>query len=196
MNDIRIVVSNTNVNTFLRIGDSLFNIYRVDMTTGIIRVAQAKNAPQTALHVMENIEEYGVTYDGVICKIAETMTYEEVIGIMRKELRKEEKHIQAESVVTTDGYFPCLRVGKSRAVGVKRDDGEYEMYVAYSKITGEYQPLVTDKCYFSDSFRLIMPIPQMMEHVLKNLGWLADPYDWEKFEWADQKSWVELPPMS
>ena len=196
MPDIQIVVSATNVNTFLRIKDELFNIYRVDITTGVIRVAQAKAAPQTALRPLENLKDYGVTYDGVVCKIAEVMTYKEVSRIIEKELVKELKYISSTPVITTDGYQPCLKVREYSAIGVKRTDDGYEIYNAFKKITGIYEPLITDRCYFNDSFRLLMPVPQMLQHVLTHLGWLADPYDWEKFEFADQKKWVELPPMS
>ena len=196
MSDIQIVVSATNVNTFLKIKDELFNIYRVDLTTGIIRVAQAKTAPQTALRPLENLKEYGVTFDGVVCKIAETKTCEEMGKIIEKELVKELKYISNTPVITTDGYQPCLKVRENSAIGVKRTDDGYEIYNAFKKITGIYHPLVTDQCYFNDSFRLMMPVPQMLQHVLTHLGWLADPYDWEKFEFADQKKWVELPPMS
>lgn len=195
MNKIELVVSNTRVNSYLKVADSLFSLYRLNLATGIIRVAQIKNNTET-LTPLENIERYGVTHDGVICEIAETFTHEEVIAMIEKELVKELKYFSTKPVLTTDGYYPCLRVGDKAALGLKRRDDGYEIYKAFVMKAGQYEPLVTDKCYFSNAFRLLMPAPMLLKHILENLGWIADPYDWTEFDWAEKKKWVELPPMA
>jgi len=192
---IQIVSSSTYINTFLKIGDELFNVFRVDMTTGAIRVGSAK-PPNLKLTVVEDLSSFGVTADGVMARIVETMTHDEVKRIILKEIGKESKHYQAQAVLTTDNYFPALRINDKQALGVKRNGDTFEIYEAFTKKAGVYQPLITDKCYFSDAFRLMMPASMLLRHLLEHLGWIADPYDWQKFEWAStEKKWVEIPEM-
>lgn len=192
---IQIVSSSTHVNSFLKVGEEIFNIFRVDLTTGAIRVGSAKPT-NLKLNVVEDLSNFGVTADGVMGRIAETMTHEQIRRIILKEIGKESKHYQAQAVLTTDNYFPALRINDKQALGVKKQGDEFVLYEAFTKKAGVYQPLITDKCYFSDAFRLMMPANMLLKHMLEHLGWIADPYDWQKFEWtSSEKKWVEIPEM-
>lgn len=190
--DIQIVTTPTSVNSYLKIKEDYYNIFRIDLTSGTVRVSAEKTPSQKTMPI-DNVHEFGASCDGVICKIEQVMPKEEAVKMIRKKMIPVDRKF-ATSELTTDGYFPAIILGNQQALGLKRMDGEYELYRTFAKPDG-YKPLITDQCHFSAAFRLLMPLNVLMKHILENLGWIADPYDWQEFEWQDKKRWVEFPEM-
>jgi hypothetical protein len=190
--DIQIVSSATRINTFLKIQEDFYNIFRIDLTSGTCRVTAAQ-APTQSVSPIENIHEYGATCDGVVCKIAQTISKDEIRKMIRKRMNPEDRKYATKDL-TTDGYYPAIILTNQQALGLKRRGDTFEGYRTFAKPQG-YQPLITDQCYFSEAFRLLMPLSMLMKHLIENLGWIADPYDWQEFEWQEKKRWVEFPEM-
>lgn len=192
--DIHLLSSKSRVNTYLQLDNDIYSIYRIDLTSGTLRVATTRYEKGDAVHV-EPLEEFGVTTDGILCRIDSVMTKEEVRKILKDTVREEPKRYTTGDAITTDGYFPALTVGPSGGFGIKPDEhGEWSGYALLPKQSG-YKPLITDRCYFSDSMRLLVPCARLLKHLLSNLGYIADPYDWQEFAIADQRKWVEFPPF-
>ena len=190
--DIQIVTTPTHVNTFLKIQEDFYSIFRIDLTSGTIRVS-AEKTPTQQVTPIENVHEYGTSCDGVICKLGQPMSKDEIRKLIRKRMSPQDRKF-ATNDITTDGYYPAIILTNGQALGLKKIDGELELYRTFAKPDG-YKPLITDQCYFSEAFRLLMPLNVLMKHILENLGWIADPYDWQEFEWQDKKRWVEFPEM-
>lgn len=195
MADIQLLTSSTRVNTYLMVLGDLYNVYRVDLTTGVMRISTAKEA-QNRVKTIDDPKNFGITTDGVTCAIAHIMSKEDVLKEIHAGLEGELRLLKTQPEITTDGYYPGVTTDGKNGVGIKRDDqNEWQVFKFIRRIRADYKPLITDQCYFSDSYRLLIPVPVLLNHLVANLGWIADPYDWQKFEFGDRREWVELPPM-
>ena len=192
--DIKLLSTRSRVNSLLQVGTDMYNVYRIDLTSGTLRVATV---------IQDNIEvvpiamdTHGMTTDGIMCEIKHVVSHADMLKQVRELLTQEPKLYAGQSFITTDGYYPAIAVGENGGFGIKKD--EYDKWTGYSLLLKKngYKPLITDQCYFSDVWRLLIPCNRILKHIVENFGWLADPYDWQEFVMQNQKKWVEFPPFT
>ena len=196
--DVKLLSTRSRVNSLLQIDKDFYNIYRIDLTSGTLRVSTLPAETQTNYELVsvDDLDKFGITTDGVMCEIKVVESGKEVRKWITRLLKQEPKLYTPQNFVTTDGYYPAVAVGENAGYGIKKD--EYDAWMGYSLIPKKagYNPLVTEQCYFSDAWRLLMPCRPLLKHILEHFGWLADPYDWQEFPIESRaKKWVEFPPF-
>lgn len=194
MVELKILSTKTRVNSLLQFGKEFFNIYRIDLTTGTLRVATVPSNQHLELIEADPPDQYGMTTDGIMCHIEMVISKDKMLKSVLSILKDEPKHYKPGEFLTTDGYYPAVPVGQS-GFGVRRDEmNKWAGYDLMPRRDG-YKPLITEQCYFSDVWRLLMPCNVLLKHIIEHFGWIADPYDWQAFAMQEQKKWVELPPF-